>query len=72
MRLTGADISSDTGCWQAAAFQNARSFRAVRLREPPPLSAFSACVSATSQLTHATSTEPRCTRIYRIRSPRFR
>lgn len=43
MRLTGADISSDTGCRQAAAFDNARSCRAVW---SVGSSRVSACVSA--------------------------
>ncbi len=37
MRFTGADTLNDTGCWQAAAFDNARSFRAVGLTDVPPI-----------------------------------
>lgn len=37
MRLTGADTFNDTGCWQAAAFNNVRSFRAVSVNGSSPL-----------------------------------
>lgn len=37
MRLTGADTFNDTGCWQAAAFDNVRSFQAVSVNGSSPL-----------------------------------
>lgn len=56
MRLTGADISSDTGCWRAAAFQNARSFRAVQVERASPIVSLRLCgVAVGASYQHRTS-----------------
>ena len=44
MRLTGADISNDTGCWQAAAFH-----KCAQLSGSLVAAGMSACVSALTQ-----------------------
>lgn len=49
MRLTGADISSDTGCWQAAAFHRCTQLSGSLVDGGSPMSA---CLSAITQLTH--------------------
>ena len=62
MRLTGADISSDTGCWQAAAFNQCPQLSGSLVDGGSPMSA---CLSAVTQVTHGCkSFNPRCTRIY--------
>ena len=49
MRLTGADISNDTGCWQAAAFHRCTQLSGSLVNSGSPMSA---CLSAVTQLTH--------------------
>ena len=53
MRLTGADISSDTGCWQAAAFYQCTQLSGSLVNSGSPMSA---CFSAVTQLTHGCKT----------------
>lgn len=51
MRLTGADTFNDTGCWQAAALTNVRSFQAVRSTGVPPFKLLCLFIGGTLQRT---------------------